>query len=292
MKKAIFIGLFLTLFTPLYAGATSGACSYHGGVDINRGATSEGGVFCNDSTTDSSVRYSDMTVQPVNPCKTESDYAELQSQLLSSGSLQYAPISSDGLLKVCRDSVNANSNAIPVYSPPAYSNTESPKEWATGQCKSLIDPNTEWNTTQKTCSCISGYEKNKYTDNKCAPIQTVNDSSCVYQIGSGATYIASTNMCMCPPGLFIQDNEKCGVPPDPTPTVIDAPEPIITVPVAPEPVTKVTIKPAKKLPIITPEKIEVPQPDSIIAPVTPIVTPQPVKISLFKRIINKLIFWK
>jgi hypothetical protein len=48
------------LFIPS-SKATSGACSYHDGVDCSAGADWDGSVICNDGWRDSSVQYSNMT---------------------------------------------------------------------------------------------------------------------------------------------------------------------------------------------------------------------------------------
>ena len=42
---------------PLSAYATSGACSYHNGVDCDRGRQPDGSVYCNDGWTDSATYY-------------------------------------------------------------------------------------------------------------------------------------------------------------------------------------------------------------------------------------------
>lgn len=57
MKK-IFLLLFAILFLNITsAQATSGACSYHSGVNCSAGADSDGSVICNDGWRDSSVSY-------------------------------------------------------------------------------------------------------------------------------------------------------------------------------------------------------------------------------------------
>ena len=53
----VVIGLFFVL--PNLSYATSGACSYHGGVNCSAGASLEGKVVCNDGWVNSSVYYSD-----------------------------------------------------------------------------------------------------------------------------------------------------------------------------------------------------------------------------------------
>ena len=58
-KITIQITLFILvlLFIPISLNATSGACSWHGGVDCSRGWQAEGIVYCNDGWTDSMVKY-------------------------------------------------------------------------------------------------------------------------------------------------------------------------------------------------------------------------------------------
>lgn len=58
-KIIIQITLFILvlLFIPISLNATSGACSWHDGVDCSRGWQAEGTVYCNDGWTDSMVKY-------------------------------------------------------------------------------------------------------------------------------------------------------------------------------------------------------------------------------------------
>jgi len=58
-KLLIFFAI-LFLFVIPVAFATSGACSYHGGVDCKAGKDGDGSVICNDGWEDSSVQYNDM----------------------------------------------------------------------------------------------------------------------------------------------------------------------------------------------------------------------------------------
>ncbi len=61
MKKQLIILLslifVLVLSIPTIAGATSGACSYHSGVNCGRGWQADGTVYCNDNWTGSMVYY-------------------------------------------------------------------------------------------------------------------------------------------------------------------------------------------------------------------------------------------
>lgn len=49
--------LVILLFAPLIVNATSGACSWHNGVDCEKGWQPNGKVYCNDGWTDSMVYY-------------------------------------------------------------------------------------------------------------------------------------------------------------------------------------------------------------------------------------------
>lgn len=63
MKKSINIALFLLIFFAASvnsANATSGACSWHGGVNCAAGPDWDGSVICNDGWRDSSVSYYSM----------------------------------------------------------------------------------------------------------------------------------------------------------------------------------------------------------------------------------------
>ncbi len=63
MKKTIIsaLTLFVLILLPFnISHATSGACSYHGGVNYSSGSDYDGSVICNDGWRDSSVRFSDM----------------------------------------------------------------------------------------------------------------------------------------------------------------------------------------------------------------------------------------
>lgn len=60
--KIILVLSFLVLSIASNAQATSGACSYHGGVDCSAGADYDGSVICNDGWSDSSVGYYETSI--------------------------------------------------------------------------------------------------------------------------------------------------------------------------------------------------------------------------------------
>ncbi len=83
--------LFIILFSFNSAYATSGACSYHNGVNCSAGASYTGNVQCNDGWINSSVLFSDTDEcksvdycpQIVSglACTTEADYARVQQEV-------------------------------------------------------------------------------------------------------------------------------------------------------------------------------------------------------------------
>lgn len=68
------------LLVPSLVGATSGACSYHGGVNCAAGADYDGSAICNDGWRDSSVSYADMTECKTSHSCTPEQLSNLESK--------------------------------------------------------------------------------------------------------------------------------------------------------------------------------------------------------------------
>ena len=140
MKKIFVFVLFSFLFIPITnVFATSGACSYHGGVNCSAGASSTGKVQCNDGWTNSSVYFSDAAEchviyscpTPISlQCNTESDYQNLLQEVTQERSRARALNASSGLLgsgrdnsstvgqdrlDSCRQSINVYNNSVSLY---------------------------------------------------------------------------------------------------------------------------------------------------------------------------------
>ncbi|MES2023856.1 MAG: hypothetical protein V4439_04175 [Patescibacteria group bacterium] len=110
MKKIILFVLFSFIIPTISVFATSGACSYHGGVNCSVGATYTGKVQCNDGWVNSSVYFSDTdecrtTSYDSCPqivyglsCSTESDYARVQQEVDAQRATQRAMSARSGLL--------------------------------------------------------------------------------------------------------------------------------------------------------------------------------------------------
>lgn len=116
MKKLICFNLIILFLLPFSVKADmTGACSSHDGVDLNIGSDSDGSVICNDGWANSSVLY--IPQSPIQPttCADQSEVVALQSHLISSGSSQYASISSDGLIQACQSSVNQYQASLNNY---------------------------------------------------------------------------------------------------------------------------------------------------------------------------------
>jgi hypothetical protein len=227
MKKIIII--LSLLFAPTLIFATSGACSYHNGVNCSAGGDLYGKVICNDGWTNSSVYFSDAEeckiscFRPIaGNCTSEAQYAQLQSQLLQGNvlgqgsSAQYAPISSDGLLRACRDSINRyqaelekynqcliNQQSItPITQPSNVENSQEKNETAiilnqinNRNCVRSFGENSFYNSLNSRCECNSGFLVNSF--GLCLPKAQVIQAGCVKQLGLNVRYDSSTNKCMC-----------------------------------------------------------------------------------------------
>ncbi len=138
MKKYLslfaFVGIGLFLSNSQSALATSGACSYHGGVNCSAGPGAYGNVTCNDGWTGSSVAYSSMTECRVSKpscmalyptsysgCRQESDYTNVQNQIDAKysimgmiGEKQYTDEKASRLQE-CRKSINDYQSIMSSY---------------------------------------------------------------------------------------------------------------------------------------------------------------------------------
>jgi hypothetical protein len=136
MKKLLSVAFFLLFIIPFSANATSGACSYHGGVNCNS-VSSYGKVVCNDGWVNSSVNFADAEECKISyscplydnylTCRNESDYERVQQSVEERRSTQRAINSRRGLLGSafdtsstlgqneldnCRDDINKYNKAV------------------------------------------------------------------------------------------------------------------------------------------------------------------------------------
>ena len=136
MKKLLGVIFSLLFIIPLSANATSGACSYHGGVNCNS-ISPYGKVVCNDGWVNSSVNFADAEECKVSyscplydnylTCRTEDDYnsvlqtvnsmrgtqraIEARRGLLGSSFSTSSTVGQD-LLDDCRDDINRYNKAV------------------------------------------------------------------------------------------------------------------------------------------------------------------------------------
>jgi hypothetical protein len=136
MKKLLSIVFLLLFIIPLSANATSGACSYHGGVNCNS-ISPYGKVVCNDGWVNSSVNFADAEECKISYpcplydnyliCRNESDYERVQQSVEGRRSTQRAIYARRGLLGTpfdtsstlgqdeldnCRDDINRYNKAV------------------------------------------------------------------------------------------------------------------------------------------------------------------------------------
>lgn len=130
MKKIFFL-LALFVVVPSVSFATSGACSYHNGVNCSAGASNTGRVQCNDGWINSSVYFSEAQECQVSRCVRPSyascdlEYARQQAQsninninlLRSRGSLIQGPTdyTQDANYVTCKLTQNLYQSGLDYY---------------------------------------------------------------------------------------------------------------------------------------------------------------------------------
>lgn len=228
MKKRYSLLLIVLILFSNKAYATSGACSYHGGVDCSAGTALDGNAVCSDGT-ESSVSYSSMSeCGGGSVCTPPSQYTytdnsqcgALEEQQARSGG-EYTPQESSGIVDDCKSQVldyqaaeqayQVCLNSKSTYSPPILTSSAS--------CRIQYGVYSIPSTSAGYCSCQQGYH---FGDNKqCVPIPVAPtpvslDSSC--KAGHGQYSMASTTdslYCSCQEGYyFSNDSSKQCVPID------------------------------------------------------------------------------
>lgn len=212
---------------PTTSYATSGACSWHGGVNCAAGADIDGSVICSDGWRDSSVSYSSMAecqqptycLAPIaSGCTTENDYASMEEEQIKNGTSMYAPEMAQGDLAACRSQINTYQAGLSAYQnclSAASATTTAPSASATTcSANSSYDPTigTCVPDYQKICTsqfgslaipvsdkpgycqCLSGNHWNA-SKTSCEPT-----ASCI-----GGT-VNDQNACTCGDGLVLSGN--------------------------------------------------------------------------------------
>lgn len=202
--KAIFILSFL-LF-PAISLATSGACSYHGGVNCTAGSDYDGSVVCNDGWRESSVLFSNSCQSQTKTCSVSA----LNAYLAFTG----ASGSSDAEWKMAEcEKINSQASIPPppVYNPMPYDNSAQEKY------------DDEWNNYVEQQNEISArldaqieliQQKNAETKLK--------SEECTKSFGTFSYFDNTENKCVCAKGIdsktpdMVIINGTCTLPPEKT----------------------------------------------------------------------------
>ena len=112
----------MLVVVPLKSFATSGACSYHGGVDCGAGADAYGNAICTDGSS-SSVPYNDMEECQSYPqypvctttCCEPSDLSIVESLGAENGQEQYQPGVTQQNIAACQNQINAYQAEVNLY---------------------------------------------------------------------------------------------------------------------------------------------------------------------------------
>ncbi len=226
----VFFGL---LLSPMgfVALATSGACSYHSGVNCGYGATSSGKVMCNDGWINSTVYFSDMDECKVVDscpnvisglmCTTEADYASVQQQVDNQRSSLRAIYARSGMLGTpadnsatvgqdkldsCRASINSYNTMVTARNQCLDDNDKQQAEkikWLEYEQKMKLD-----GICAKYNGAGSVYDSNKPSTNPCTPDATEKDAMCK-KSDPKASYNASISRCVCDQNSVLNEKSLC-----------------------------------------------------------------------------------
>ena len=216
----IFLFLFsFSLF--LITEATSGACSWHGGVNCSAGADWDGSVICNDGWRDSSVSYYSMVecIGYSNPpsytpsipnCSLNSYYDSLSDSCKCYTSYVVSGDECVSADQLCRDQygVMAKYNSLYnkcecfvgyVFGKDAIGRTQciSKDNW----CQNEYGYNSGYNILTDKCECNSGYE---FTVKSGGALEC---ESCISKYGLYSSYNYIDKKCECDEGYILENNE-------------------------------------------------------------------------------------
>lgn len=218
-------GIFFIMGAESRLYATSGACSYHGGVDCGAGQTSSGNVICKDGWTGSSVPFYMVDECMMNNCptpidwgcKTENDYGILAIQLNQRGTSMYSPEIASGALQACRSQIiqyQADTLAYQAclsknsgggyYSPTNY------QQQSTSLSDICIQKYGGYSIPARdgsnACSCATGYAFGK--DDQCVLAET----ACHDLHGDNSWYDKVTGKCSYCTGVSVKLGNSCVTP--------------------------------------------------------------------------------
>lgn len=228
MKKLSIIAVLLVAVFCLSfnnANATSGACSYHGGVDCS--GSYERNVICNDGWTGSSVKYSDVEeCRYYDPCPSthvsglsctnESDYTRTEKEVMAQRSTQRAIYSRRGLLgsamdnssTIGQDELDFCRKSIDLYNrmvesrKKCFADLEKEREV---EAKNISDKNKA--EVDSNCSNKNG-AGSTWNGYVCSPTKEERDLKCKNN-DRNSFYAVILNKCLCSSGYKSGINGKC-----------------------------------------------------------------------------------
>ncbi len=173
----------LSLIPYLSAEATSGACSWHGGVNCSAGQDWDGSVICNDGWRDSSVSYYSMV-----KCQGYNNY---DYNYPSYPAIPDCPLNSyyDSLSDSCK-----------CYSSYVVSGGKCIS--ADQYCRDLFGFNARHNILTDKCECSYGY---MVSGGKCVNA----DSYCWSNYGYSSSYNSISKTCECDYGYVFDSLDQC-----------------------------------------------------------------------------------
>lgn len=183
MKKLLFFSIiFLLIFIGLTnsAIATSGACSWHGGVNCAAGPDWDGSVICNDGWKDSSVSYSSMVM-----CQGYYNYPSYTPSIPDCPSMSYY------------DSISGSCKCYSGYI------VSGGKCISTDQyCRDLLGWNAQYDILTDSCECGYGYI---LSGGSCIS----GDSYCRNKHGLFSSYESFSDNCKCDYGYVFNSSNQC-----------------------------------------------------------------------------------
>jgi len=242
MKLKVFTLLALSwcVFLPSMADATSGACSYHGGVNCSAGSDYDGSVICKDGWRDSSVKYKDanectsiVTCEyPSTPsCNLSDILKQKETALCSNRALQ----GRSGMLGSPMGTAQQQNIKDQYDEEYSYCQRQwdlyelEKKEFNQCSSASVIQPNNESNGDldlklqlifNQMCAELNGsgsiYAPSRQIEHDgipCTPTKEEKSIECQKQ-DSKSFFSVSKNSCICNVGYLLNKNGKCVTPTD------------------------------------------------------------------------------
>lgn len=241
--------ILLFLAQPGNISATSGACSYHSGVNCSVGPSYTGNVTCNDGWVNSSVKYYDTDeckVVDTCPgiiyglvCTSESDYARVQEQVDGIRGRQRAMLSNTGMIgsgsdnskTIGQDQLDSCRKAIGLYNAMVTSREQclngqqqqyiqQSKKDRQSQCSVLHGNPSFYNENKARCECREGYAPDSSATFQCVSMnQFCQDSLGPNSLKSTSVYEDEApllSMCSCANGYIVDLSGVCGKQVKPT----------------------------------------------------------------------------